>query len=68
MIVTIQAVLAILLIFSILMQQRAAGLGNASGGTGGAYVQRRGAEKFLFNAAIGLAVAMFLLTILDWFF
>ena len=37
------------------------------GGTGVTYVQRRGAEKVLFQATIVLSTVFFLLTILDWF-
>jgi preprotein translocase subunit SecG len=46
-----------LLIGSILLQQRGSGLGNMFGGGGGeVYRSKRGAEKFLFNGTIILAV------------
>ncbi|MBU1445671.1 preprotein translocase subunit SecG [Patescibacteria group bacterium] len=51
-----QMVVAILLILSILSQQRSAGLSATFGGTGGFQVSKRGAEKVLFIATIVLAV------------
>lgn len=52
----IQTVSAVLLIFSILMQRRGAGLSGTFGGEGGVYSTRRGIEKFLFGATIVLGV------------
>jgi preprotein translocase subunit SecG len=54
----IQIALAILLIAGIVLQQRGASLGGAFGGDNFAstFYKRRGAEKFLFNATIILAV------------
>jgi protein translocase SecG subunit len=54
----IQIVLSVLLIVSILLQQTGASLGGAFGGDNfsAAYHTRRGSEKFLFYAAIILAV------------
>lgn len=53
----VQVVLSILLIGAILLQQRGAGLGGAFGDSaGGTYYKRRGAELFLFQASIVLAV------------
>lgn len=66
-IVSIQAVLAILIIFCILFQTRASGLSQSMGGTGVTYVQRRGAERALYQGAIVFGLAFFLLTVLDWF-
>ena len=51
-----QAVIAILLILSILSQQRSAGLSATFGGTGGFHVSKRGAEKVLFNLTVILAI------------
>lgn len=51
-----QAVIAILLILSILSQQRSAGLSATFGGSGGFHVSKRGAEKVLFNLTIILAI------------
>lgn len=54
----IQIVLAILLIATILLQQRGSSLGGAFGGDNfsSAFQQRRGAELFLFKFSIGLAI------------
>jgi protein translocase SecG subunit len=50
--------LSLLLIVGIVLQQRGAGLGGAFGGDNFAstFYKRRGAEKFLFNATIVLAI------------
>ena len=63
-----EAVLAILTIISILLQQTGAGLGGALGGDGGtaAHHTRRGAERFLFIATIVLGI-LFALTALGIF-
>lgn len=66
-IVSIQAVLAVLIIFAILFQHRSSGLSSSMGGGGVTYVQRRGAEKVLYQGAVVMGIAFFLLTILDWF-
>ncbi|HRY63328.1 MAG TPA: preprotein translocase subunit SecG [Patescibacteria group bacterium] len=52
-----QIVVAILLIITILLQNRGSGLGSAFGGEGNIYMAKRGAEKFVFYASIALAVA-----------
>lgn len=54
---TIEAIVAILLSLFILLQHRASGLSATFGGTGATYIQRRGAEKVLFKATIWLAAA-----------
>lgn len=51
-----QTVLAILVIISILLQQRGTGLGGTFGGDGSTYSTRRGAERIIFIATIVLAV------------
>lgn len=50
--------LSILLILGIVLQQRGASLGGAFGGDNFAstFYKRRGAEKFLFNATIVVAI------------
>jgi len=60
-------VVSILLILSILSQQRGAALGIAFGGTGSVYHQKRGAEKVLFIATIILAFLFAVLSILILF-
>lgn len=49
-------VVAILLIISILLQQRGSGLGAAFGGEGNIYMAKRGAEKVIFWASIALSI------------
>ncbi len=49
-------IVAILLIISILLQQRGSGLGAAFGGEGNVYMAKRGAEKVIFGASIVLAI------------
>jgi preprotein translocase subunit SecG len=54
----IQIALALLLIAGIVLQNRGASLGGAFGGDNFAstFYKRRGAEKFLFNATIVIAI------------
>lgn len=52
----IQIILSVLLITSILLQQRGTGLGGAFGGESDVYRSKREIEKFLFYATIILAV------------
>lgn len=49
-------VLAVMLILSILSQQRGTGLGGTFGGENTVYRTRRGAEKFIFRLTIVLAI------------
>jgi len=57
--VIIQAVTAILLIITILLQQRGTGLSGAFGGEGNVYRTKRGVEKMLFIATIVIAIIFF---------
>lgn len=50
----LQIIVAILLMLSILLQNRGAGLGASFGGGGEIYRTKRGAEKFLFRSTIVL--------------
>lgn len=59
----IDAVLGGLVALLILLQHRASGLSATFGGMGTTYVQRRGAEKFLFTATVWLSVAFFAIAI-----
>lgn len=52
----IQLGVSILLVISILLQNRGAGLSAAFGGDFGGYYTKRGMEKFLFGATIVLAI------------
>lgn len=51
----LQAVVSILLVLAILTQNRGTGLSATFGGTGDFYVEKRGAEKVLYNATLVLA-------------
>jgi len=57
----IQVFIAILLIVTILIQARGAGLGEAWGGSSEFFTSRRGMEKIIFLATIVLAI-LFLLS------
>mgnify|MGYP000976778725 FL=1 len=54
-----QAVVSLLLVASILLQNRGSGLGSTFGSDFGGYYTKRGIEKFLFYVTIVLA-AVFL--------
>ncbi len=55
-----EIILSILLIVGIVLQQRGATLGGAFGGDNFAstFYKRRGAEKFLFNATVVVAILL----------
>lgn len=59
----IQVVVSVLLMISILLQNRGAGLGGTFGGDFGGYYTKRGMEKFLFYFSIGLSTAFLALAI-----
>ena len=61
----IQIILSVLLVTTILLQQRGTGLGSAFGGAGEVFRTKRGIEKALFYARIGLSVLFFLTAILN---
>lgn len=54
----IQITLSVLLVASVLLQQRGSSLGGAFGGDNfsSAFHKRRGAELFLFHFSIGIAI------------
>ncbi len=60
-----QAVVAVLLSLSILLQSRGSGLGSAFGGDFGGYYTKRGFERFLVYATVILAVLFFVLAIIN---
>ncbi len=64
----IQIIIGILLILVIIIQQKGAGLGSAFGGDLGFYRTKRGAEKMLFYATIGLSVSFILSSLIGLFF
>ena len=53
----VMVVSAVLMIISVLLQQRGASLGAGFGGSGELYTTRRGLDKNLFEVTIFLAVA-----------
>jgi protein translocase SecG subunit len=65
-----EIIISVLLIIGVVLQQRGAGLGGAFGGDNFAskFYKRRGAEKFLFSASIGIAVLFVLIAIIGFIF
>ncbi len=65
----IQIALSLLLITGIVLQNRGASLGGAFGGDNFAstFYKRRGAEKFLFNATIVIALLFVLSAVVGLF-
>jgi len=57
-ITVIQAIISVLIVILILLQERSAGLSGIFGGEGGGafYQTRRGMEKTIFSATIALAI------------
>jgi len=64
----IQLIVAILLIVTILLQQRGSGLGAAFGGESAVYRTKRGAEKTIFVATIILVVLFLGLALTNVYF
>jgi preprotein translocase subunit SecG len=61
-----QIIISVALTAAILLQIRSSGLGSVFGGSDSAvYRTRRGVERLLFNITIGLAIAFFVITILN---
>lgn len=58
-----EIIIALVLIVSILLQNRGAGLSGTFGGDFGGYYTKRGAEKFLFVFSIFLSVIFIILAI-----
>lgn len=63
-----EIVVAILLIISILIQNRGAGLSSAFGGDFGGYYSKRGFEKFLVAFSSVLAIIFVILAIANLIF
>ncbi len=61
----IQILVSILLITTILLQQRGSGLGAAFGGASDVFRTKRGIEKGLYYASIGLSVLFFVTALLN---
>jgi len=64
----VEIILSILLIIGVVLQRRGATLGGAFGGDNFAstFYKRRGAEKFLFNATIVIAILLILVAITNF--
>lgn len=54
-----QIVLAVLLILTILLQQKGSGLSGVFGGTSNIYSTKRGVDKILFYATIIISIIFF---------
>ncbi|PIP65397.1 preprotein translocase subunit SecG [Candidatus Peregrinibacteria bacterium CG10_big_fil_rev_8_21_14_0_10_49_16] len=64
----LQILSSVLLCFCILIQQRTSGLSAVFGGSGETLVvQRRGAEKVLFQATVALCALFFVLAVAQWY-
>lgn len=63
--IIIQIFVSITLVILIVLQQRGTALGSAFGGGGDFYASRRGLQKKIFYATIGLAAIFILLGILN---
>ncbi len=63
----LELVLSVLLSLLILLQHRASGLSSTFGGSGAIVVQRRGAERALYQLTIYVSVAFFLIPVILWF-
>jgi len=58
-------IISVLLIISVIMQSKGAGLGGLTGAdTGGVYTARRGVERTLFRLTIVLSVLFFVLVLI----
>lgn len=60
----IELVISVILIATILLQQRGSGLGGAFGGESAAYSTRRGFEKFLYWSTIVLGTTFVLIAVI----
>lgn len=65
--VLLHAAISILLMICILIQQRTTGFSGAFSGGEVFVVQRRGAERLLFQTTVILSVLFFGLAILQWY-
>lgn len=68
MLLFLQIILGTLVVTSILLQSRGAGIGSAWGGGGEFYSTRRGVEKILFRATIILVVLFSLVSLVQLVF
>ncbi len=61
----IQIIISVALIAILLVQAKGTGLGGIFGGDTSIYRTRRGVEKTLYQATVGLAIAFFAISILS---
>lgn len=64
----VQIIIATSLIALVIIQARGGGLGGIFGSDSAVYKTRRGVERTLFNATVGMSIAFFLLAIITLFF
>ena len=64
----VQIIISIALIALVLLQTKGSGLGGIFGGDGGVYRTRRGVEKTLYQATIGLAIFFFAISLISVIF
>jgi len=60
-----QIIVSVLLVISILLQNRGSGLSAAFGGDFGGYHTKRGFENFLFYSSIALSITFVVLAVLN---
>ena len=63
----VQIVLAILLCTCVMLQHRTSGLTATFGGSGAVHVQRRGAEKIIYQLTWWISGLFFLLAVAQWY-
>ncbi len=61
----IQIIISVTIIGLVLLQTKGSGLGGIFGGDGGVYRTKRGVEKTLYQATIGLAVIFFVISMIS---
>lgn len=61
----IQIIISVAIVALVLLQTKGSGLGGIFGGDGGVYRTRRGIEKTLYQATIGLTVLFFIVSLLS---
>lgn len=64
----LQAIIAVLLVVTILLQNRGSGLGSAFGSDFGGYYTKRGIEKFLLYATVGLGAVFLIVSALNVYY
>jgi preprotein translocase subunit SecG len=61
----VQIIIAVTIITLVLLQAKGGGLGGIFGGDGGVYRTRRGVEKTLYHATIGLTIVFFIISLIS---